>query len=117
MCVRQNTGVRWLGIGITRGDFVPRRIQKILDAEKYARIPDPKFPRFGEPLDTIAVENIGTERNPIPKVHHRFMPHLIDSESTGFAMGHFLNYWVETEERCWEITAIELATIRAHKKR
>lgn len=86
-----------------------RRIQKILDAEKFANM---KYPKVGEPLETIAVENVGSSKNTIPKVSPRFMPHIIDFQSEFGNSGRFLNYWVETEERCWEITMQEIAKLK-----
>ena len=72
------------------------------EVERYARM---KYPKVGQPFETIGMTS---KTNTLA----RWMPHIIDSESEG----HFVNYWVDTEERTWEISIHICAEIKKNKK-
>ena len=76
-----------------------KTIQPILDAESDARR---KYPRAGQPFCSDVVFQKSNRRE------IRWQPHIIYSESAG----EFLNYWVESEERAWEISIQKVAEMR-----
>ena len=68
------------------------------EIEKYANM---EYPRIGEPL--LAPTMTGRDEHTF-----RYMPHIITAKGQGF----FLNYWVATEVRCWEISRDKVIQMR-----
>lgn len=60
-----------------------------------------EYPQIGEPLMS---ECLDWEKERVS----RYMPHII----TAKGMGIYLNYWVETYERAWEISMQKVAELR-----
>jgi len=87
-----------------------KKIQPILDAEEESRR---EYPMAGPPLLTEVIFPKSNNRE------NRWQPHIIYSKSWGNSAGEFLNYWVESEERAWEISMQKVVEIRkkgAHKR-
>ena len=79
-----------------------KKIQPILDAEEESRR---EYPRVGNPILTEVIFQKSNDRE------NRWQPHIIYSESSG----EFLNYWVESEERAWEISMQKVVEMRKKK--
>jgi hypothetical protein len=60
-----------------------------------------EYPKIGEPLKTNVMVSSS-------KYVERWQPHIIDTKTTG----RFLNYWVESEWRAWEIAMQKVVEIR-----
>lgn len=75
-----------------------RKIQLILDAEKYSQM---EYPKVHQPLKTIV---------PFGKV--RYQAHIADSGSTG----KFINHSLNSEMEAWEESVKIVADMKRNKK-
>ena len=75
-----------------------KRIMLLDEAEKYANM---EYPKIGEPLQTEFLYLDGTR-------YVAYLPHIIDSESTG----KFLPIPTLDEVECWEISRDKVIQFR-----
>ena len=73
---------------------MPRTKIKIQDAEKFAGM---KYPRIGQPLRVEGQSGVW-----------RYIPHIVDSESSG----KYLDFSLPTIEECLEVTRQKVNELR-----